>query len=203
MRLFLQQQDTIRIINGIREWSGTLTEFQTLEPDYPGLPTLTQAPALVRYQTPEWKYLEDANTTRHPDNFDALPYCDRLATYVITQPTIWVHATLAKTLLCASNPADTIPFTADLRLGPTVETLRLPIAATWPIMLRQKNGLAMDNILVTFVDGHFAGAYTYNASLPLGEWYIDAQDFATVAFGGQTYQVQLAQPVRFTIYRQL
>jgi hypothetical protein len=203
MKLFLHTQARIRIINGDQEWSGAPQEFSMLEPDYPGLPTLTQAPAAVRYQTPEWKYIEDANHGRHPDTFDALIYCDRVATYIVTPPAIYIHAILSKTLLCASDPADTIPFTAAIRSGLEPDDPLLPINATWPIMLRQKNGLAMDNILVSFVNGAFAGAYTYNTNLPLGEWYVDEQDFASVDFGGQTYQVKLAAPVRFTIYRNL
>ena len=112
-------------------------------------------------------------------------------------------AHLAKTLLCASDPADTIPFSVALRSGPEPDAAMYPIDATWPIMLRQKNGLAMDNILITFTAGEFVGAYTYNANLPLGEWYIDEQDFAAVDFGDQTYQVKLSAPIRFTIYRNL
>jgi hypothetical protein len=203
MKLFLHTTNRVRIISGDQEWNGTPAAFALLEPDYPGLPQLTQAPAVTRYQTPELRYIEDSLGQRYPDLFDALLYCDRLATYTVTPPAIYVAATLSKTLLCASDPADTIPFTATLRAGPAPDALVLPLSATWPIMLRQKNGLAMDNILMTFTAGVFVGAYTYHANLPLGEWFIDEQDFATVDFSGQTYQVKLSAPIRFTIYRNL
>lgn len=204
MKFFLHTSDRIRIMNGDQEWTGTPAAFQTLEPAYPGLPMLTNAPAVVRYQTPEWKYIEDSLGAKHPDNFDALLYCDNLANYTPTiSPAIYVHCTMTKALLCASDPEDTIPFTASIRSGPEPDAPIIPISAIWPIMLRQKNGLAMDNILVQFVDGAFAGNYTYNPSQPLGEWYLDEQDFATVTMGETTYQVKLADPVRFTIYRNL
>lgn len=203
MKFFLHTTSKIRIINGDQEWHGTPDHFQLLEPDYPGLPILTQAPAVTRYQTPEWKYVEDSTGQKHPDTMDAMLYCDRIGTYLIVNPAIYVAVTLSKTLLCASDPQDTIPFAASLRSGPEPDATILPLSATWPIMLRQKNGLAMDNILVSFVGGEFSGAYTYNANLPLGEWYVDEQDFAPVDFGGQTYTVRLTAPVRFTIYRNL
>jgi hypothetical protein len=203
MKMFLHTSNRIRIISGDQEWNGTPAAFALLETEYPGLPQLTAAPAVTRYQTPELRYVEDSTGQRHPDLFDALIYCDHLANYTVTPPAIYVAAVLSKTLLCASDPNDTIPFTAALRSGPAFDAPILPISATWPIMLRQKNGLAMDNILITFTVGEFAGAYTYDNSLPLGEWFIDEQDFAAVDFGGQTYQVKLSAPIRFTIYRNL
>lgn len=204
MKLFLHTPTKIRIIGGDLEWSGTPAEFQLLEPDYPGLPILTNAPAAVRYQSPELKYIEDTDGNRHPDLIvDALPYCDKIAIYTVAPPAIYVAATLSKNLLCSNDPNDAIVFTAALRTGPEPDAPLLPISATWPIMLRQKNGLAMDNILITFTNGTFAGEYTYTNSLPLGEWRIDEQDFAPVEFGGQTYQVRLSNPINFTIYRNL
>jgi hypothetical protein len=203
MKFFLHTSDKIRIINSDQEWTGTPAEFATLEPEYPGLPVLTGAPAVIRYQTPEWKYIEDSTGAKHPDLFDALIYCDLLANYVVAPPAIYVHVTLAKVLLCSSDPSDYITVNAEIRSGPASADPIIPIDAVWPIMLRQKNGLAMDNILVTFNQGIYIGNYTYNANLPLGEWYIDEEDFAQVPFGGVTYQVKLAAPVRFTIYRNL
>lgn len=203
MKFFLHTSDKIRIINGDQEWNGTPIEFQALEPQYPGLPVLTGAPAVVRYQTIEWKYIEDSLGAKHPDLFDALQYCDNLASYTPQTPCIFVHCTMSKALLCASDPNDTIPFTAAIRMGPLETDSLIPISAIWPIMLRQKNGLAMDNILVEFVNGEFAGAYTYSAGLPLGEWYLDEQDFTQVTMGETTYTVKLADPVRFTMYRNL
>jgi hypothetical protein len=203
MRFFLHTVDKIRMINGDQEWNGTPDEFQALEPTYPGLPVLTNAPAVTRYQTPEWKYIEDSQGVKHADLFDALQYCEHIATYTPVSPCIYVHVALSKVLLCASDPSDYITVNAAIRSGPASADPIIPIDAVWPIMLRQKNGLAMDNILVTFNGGTFAGNYTYNASLPLGEWYIDEQDFAPVALGETTYQVKLSAPVRFTIYRNL
>lgn len=203
MKLFLHTTSKIRIINGDQEWQGTHAEFQAFEPEYPGLPVLSQAPAIARYQTPELKYIEDSNGARHPDLLiDCLSYCDNIGRYLVSLPTIYVSAVIAKALLCASED-DRIPFTVTLRAGPETDAAVLPISATWPIMLRQKNGLAMDNILIAFVDGVFSGNYTYNPSIPLGEWFIDEQDFAAVTYGGQTYQVKLSAPIRFTVYRNL
>jgi hypothetical protein len=153
MKFFLHTLTRIRIINGDQDFECQPDEFQTLEPEYPGLPILTQAPAIVRYQTPEWKYIEDSNGLKHPDTFDALPYCNNIADYVIEPPAIYVHPDLTKLILCMNDPDDTIPFTITLRSGPASDDPVLPISATWPIMLRQKNGLAMDNILMTFVNG--------------------------------------------------
>jgi hypothetical protein len=203
MRFFLHTLDRVRIISGDQEWTGTPAEFQILEPDYPGLPTLDNATAVTRYQTNEWKYVEDSLGAKHPDSFNALVYCDNIGNYTPQTPCIFVHCAMAKALLCASDPEDTIPFTASIRSGPLETDSLIPISAIWPIMLRQKNGLAMDNILVEFVNGEFAGAYTYNQAQPLGEWYLDEQDFAQVTMGEITYQVKLADPVRFTIYRNL
>jgi hypothetical protein len=203
MKLFLHTQTRIRILNGDQEWTGTPAEFQTLEPEYPGFPILTQAPAVIRYQTPEWKYIEDSTGQKHPDMFNALPYCDNIGAYVIEPPAIYVHPELAKNILCANAPGDTIPFTITLRTGLNADDPVKPLSAVWPIMLRQKNGLAMDNILMSFTDGVCSGAYTYNANIPLGEWNIDEQDFNTVTDEGQTFVVKLAAPCRFTIYRNL
>lgn len=203
MKLFLHTMQRVRIMNGEQEWTGTPDEFQQCEPDYPGLPVLTQAPAVTRYQTPEWKYIEDSMGKKHADTIDCLGYCDNIAAYVLEPPALWVHADLTKALLCASDPSDTIPFAIAMRMGPDAADPLAPISATWPIALRQKNGLAMDNILLTFVDGQASGAYTYDDSLPLGEWYIDEQDFAAVPFGDRTYVVKLAHDVRFTVYRNL
>lgn len=203
MKFFLHTLAKIRIINGDLEWTGTPEHFQLVEPNYPGLPILTHSPAVIRYQTVDWKYIEDAAGAKHPDNVDALQYCDNIATYTPVNPCIYADVTLSKPLLCASNPTDTIPFTLAIRSGPLPTDPILPISAIWPIMLRQKNGLAMDNILISVVNGEYAGAYTYDSSLPLGEWYIDEQDFALVPVGGVTYQVKLAAPARFTIYRNL
>lgn len=189
MKFFLHTPNRVRILNGDLEWTGTPAEFLLCEPDYPGLPILTQVPAVVRYQTPEWKYIEDSNGLKHPDTFDALPYCENIANYVVEPPAIWVHTQQAKALLCASDTNDTIPFSIAMRSGPNADDPLLPITANWPIMLRQKNGLAMDNILISFIDGQASGAYTYNEHLPLGEWYIDEADFTPVILGETVYVV--------------
>jgi len=81
MRLFLHTLSKIRIINGDQEWAGTPDAFAALEPGYPGLPLLTQSPALVRYWTPEWSYVEAANGQKHPNTVDCAVFCDNVATY--------------------------------------------------------------------------------------------------------------------------
>lgn len=72
MLYFLHTPDKVRIVNGALEWRGTPAAFQTLEPEYPGLPS----GATVRYQTVDLQYYEDA-TGRHPDTIDCLGYCDQ------------------------------------------------------------------------------------------------------------------------------
>lgn len=203
MKFFLHTLSKVRIINGDQEWNGTPDEFMLLEPEYPGLPVLSQAPAVTRYQTPEWKYIEDSQGVKHADLFDALQYCENILTYTSVIPAIYADCVLSKVLLCASEESDSIPFTLTIRSGPANSDPVIPITAVWPIMLRQKNGLAMDNILISVTDGVFSGAYTYDHALPLGEWYIDEQDFTQVPIGETTFQVKLSQPVRFTVYRSL
>jgi hypothetical protein len=203
MKLFLHTLSRIRIMHGDQEFVCTPDQFQALEPDYPGLPTLTHAPAVTRYQTAEWKYVEDSQGRKQADMFDALPYCDKIADYDVSPPAIWVHPTQGKTLLCAGDPEDVIPFTISLRTGPTLDDPPVPLTAMFPIMLRQKNGLAMDNILVSFVDGQASGNYTHNPALPLGEWYIDEVDFDRLMIEGVDHVVKLVAPVRFTAYRVL
>lgn len=203
MKLFLHTLQRVRILNGDLEWTGTPAEFLTLEPDYPGLPTLSTAPAVLRYCTPEWSYVEDSNGTKHTNTFDCLPYCAKIADYLGAEPaTIYAHVTLAKAILCANAPdGDSIPYAIDIREGPDDADPLVPHDGIWPIPLRQANGLAMDNILVSFSGGQAIGNYTHYAGLPLGQWYIDDADFARVLVEGEEKAVKLAQPVRFTVYR--
>lgn len=197
MKLFLHTLSRIRIMNGDQDFQTTPDAFQAFEAAYPGLPD----GMVTRYQTPELAYVQDAAGHHHADPFDALPYCNNIGGYVATPPAVWIHCELAKPLLCASDPSDTIPYTLAIRTGPDPADPLVPIPGVWPITLRQKNGLAMDNILVAFTNGQASGVYTYYPGLPLGEWYIDAADFTTVPIDGVEHIVKLAQDVRFTVYR--
>lgn len=202
MKLFLHSLSKIRIINGDQEWTGTPGEFQALEPTYPGLPILTQAPAVCRYQSPEIKYIEDSQGTRHADLFDALPYCDRLGQYA-PGLSIWVHVQISATALCADDPAATIQAAAHFRQTDDPASPLLPITAGWLIKLRHESGAAVDLFQVNFVNGEMAFVYTFRPGLPIGDWYLNEADFGSVTVNGQEYKVRLAAPVRFAVYRLL
>lgn len=88
MKFFLQIETHIRIVNdtsGWQEWQGTLTEFMALEPEYPGLPA-EPAGLVLRSQTDERQYLQDADGGQYPDAFNALGYCDTIGTYPAWSP---------------------------------------------------------------------------------------------------------------------
>ena len=197
MKFFRHNTSNVRIIHNSEEFSCTPEQFQALEPDYPGLPD----GATLRYQTLEQQYILGAGGQKQPDTIDALPYCDRIPLYTVPEPAFYAHVALSKHVLSIDN--DSLTFSAALRLGPAADALLLPMTTAWPIMIRQKNGLAFDNIMIAFIDGQCAYTYTYKDGLPLGEWYIDEQDFSLVEYEGQTYRVKLAAPVHFTIYRML
>jgi hypothetical protein len=203
MKLFLHTSTRIRIISGDLEWSGTPLEFAAKEPTYPGLPTLTNYPAMVRYQTPELKYIEDSAGVRHPDLIDALSYCDNIATYLTQAPAIYVHCVMSYPVLNISDPEACIDAEISIKATNNPADPDVPISATWPINLRSKNGLVMDNILIPFESGSALIAFRYKEGLPLGEYRIDEADFDRVDLAGVSYQVKLAQPVKFTITRQL
>jgi hypothetical protein len=202
MKLFLHTFTRIRVINGDLEWSGTPNEFWALEPDYPGLPILTNAQAVCRYQSPELKYIEDANGNRHPDIMcDALPYCDKINTYVPGQ-SIYVHVQMSATQLNADDAAAHIDFTAQFRATEDPNGAILPISAGWLIKLRHESG-QVDLFPINFINGECAYIYQHTAGLPLGDWYLSESDFGLVTVGEQTYKVKLANPVRFAVYRLL
>lgn len=203
MKLFLHTSDRIRIISGVTEWSGTPQEFQVKEPTYPGFPTLTQAPAVCRYQTQELKYIEDSAGGRHPDLFDALAYCENIAMYNTPAPAVYVHAILSTDILNISDPDAAISAEISIKATPDPTGDDLPLSAVWPINLRSKNGLVMDNILIPFTQGYALIAYRYQEGLPLGEYRIDESDFDPVELAGVMYQVKLTAPVKFTVTRQL
>lgn len=203
MKLFLHTSERIRIINGDLEWSGSPVDFQTKEPNYPGLPTLTQYPAAVRYQTTELKYIEDTANVRHPDLFDALPYCDNISAYLASAPAVYVHVLMSTPLLIVNDPESAISAQISIKGTADPEGANLPITATWPINLRSKNGLVLDNILVPFEDGEALIAYYYQEGLPLGEYRIDESDFDQIPISEVLHQVRLASPLRFTVTRML
>lgn len=83
MKFFLHAGDHIRIVNdtsGWQEWQGTLAEFLVEEPEYPGLPA-EPAGLVLRSQTEERQYLQDADGVQYPDAFNALGYCDTIGNY--------------------------------------------------------------------------------------------------------------------------
>lgn len=201
MKLFLHTMTRVRIISGDLEWSGSPADFLALEPAYPGLPTLTQAPAAVRYQTPELKYLEDTAGQRHPDLFDALPYCDKIGTYT-PGLCVYVQVTMSATTLNVDDTQAEIEFEAHFKAAPDPEAPDLPVTATWLIKLRHESGQT-DVFEAAFLNGVCAYTYTYRAGSPLGDWSLAEADFAKVPIGEQTYTVKLITPVKFTLYRLL
>lgn len=203
MKLFLHTSERIRIINGDLEWSGSPAEFLIKEPDYPGLPTLSEATAAIRYQTPDVQYIEDTTGVRHPDLFDALPYCDTVSTYLANDPAVYVHIVMSVPLLIVNDPESCINAEITIRGTADPNDPALPLTATWPINLRSKNGLVIDNILIPFADGVALIAYYYQAGLPLGEYRIDESDFDRIDMGGMMYQVKMVNALRFTVTRQL
>lgn len=76
MQFFLHTPSLVRLLYGPLEYRCTPDEFQTLEPDYPGLPE----GVIMRYQTPELTFL-DTGAERQEDTVDALQYCANIATY--------------------------------------------------------------------------------------------------------------------------
>lgn len=202
MKLFLHTLTRIRIISGDLEWNGTPAEFQAMEPAYPGLPVLTQAPANCRSQTPELKYVEDTAGTRHPDlTFDALPYCDKIGQYA-PGLCIYVHVQMSATQINVDDSQATIEFTAQFRPTDNPADAILPVTAGWLIKLRHESGQT-DLFQVNFVAGECTYTYRYRDGLPLGDWSLAEADFGTVTVGDQDYKVKLAVPVRFAVYRLL
>jgi hypothetical protein len=199
MKLFLHTPAKIRIICDEQEFSCAPAAFAALEPAYPGLP----AGKIYRYWTPDYSYL-DGDATVAPDPLNCLPYIARVASYNQALPVIYAHVGLSKPALCANaTPADSITVTAALKTTPDPQSPSLPVAEEWYIKLRHEDGLAFDSFRAAFVGGECTLAYIYREGIPLGLWQLREEDFALVSAGGQWYQVKLAAPVSFTIYREL
>lgn len=197
MKFFLHTPEQVRLINGDAEASFTPNEFCVIEPDYPGLP----AGMIARYWTPERHFVGDGNGI-YPDTVDCAPYVEKVNVYLHNLPSIYAHVTLSRTALSISS-LESIQFAAALKPTADPASEPLPIDREWLIRLRHENGLLFDAFRVVFVGGACAYTYTPQSGLPLGVWYVDEQDFDKVVVAGQTYQVTLVAPVRFTVYREL
>jgi hypothetical protein len=195
MQLFLHNSEKIRIINGVQEFACTPEEFVDIEPTYPGLPE----GAILRYWTPEQSYISDGNT-QTPDLLDCLPFILQIATYTQENPCIYAHVTLSKTVLFVDGP-DVIIFSAALKATPNPADSNLPVTQSWIIRLRHECGSVADSFLAEFVAGACEYEYLYRAGLPLGDYYLSANDFNPVTVNGETYQVRLVNPVIFTLFR--
>jgi len=199
MKLFLHTPEKIRIINGSQEFSCAPTAFAELEPDYPGLPT----GKTLRYWTPDYSYV-DGDALVNPDPLDCLPYINNMSVYQQTLPTAYMHITLSQTAICVTrDPAETIQVHAAFKPTADPESPSLQVDHEWFIKLRHEDGLAFDSFLAAFVAGECDVAYGYTAGLPLGNWSLQESDFAVVSVGPQAYHVKLANPVNFTLYREL
>jgi hypothetical protein len=196
MKFFLHE-NSIRIINGVLDLTFTPQEFSVLEPTYPALPSGIQ----TRYWTPEHSYISDGESYLTIDH-DCEPYVNNVQNYIT--PAIWAHVSLSKDTLCInSDPADFITFDATLRALPDPESLVLPINYAWNLKLRDENGMIEDTFHSIFVNGAFAGLYSYKEGLSLGRYHLAEADFDRVTVGNLTYAVKLVSPVEFTIYRNL
>lgn len=196
MKFFLHE-NSVRIINGAVDVTYTPQEFGMLELAYPALPE----GMTTRYWTPERSYLSNGSQ-RLPLDHDCEQYVNNAPNYVT--PAIWAHVSLSKTTLCInSDPADFITFDATLRVSPEPASLVLPVNYTWNLKLRDENGLIQDTFHSIFVNGAFAGLYSYKEGLPLGRYHLEEADFDRVTVGSLTYTVKLVSPVEFVIYRNL
>lgn len=212
MQLFLHTHTRIRILNGDQEWTGTPDEFRRCEPEYPGLPILTQAPAVIRYQTPEWKYIEDVNGGKHPDVFNALPYCANIAAYIMPTPIVWIHHTLTAQAGAVIFQPDGVPLlrnVADDVLRIT-STVRASADHDSPIIDQLQQAFP---IRVCYCDGREAfiklvspiapGVYQYDLSffdkLPVRHRLFDST-FTAVEVDGVTYAFQQVTPLIIDVY---
>ncbi len=196
MKLFLHTLTGIRIINEPLEWSGSAQEFLTLEPLYPGLPT----GASMRSHTPDLQYYEDSQG-RHSDPVNCLQYCDRVATYLVSG-CIYVHVFLGSVTLNVDDPEATISFAAHIKPSIDPASPDLPVNALWIIRPYHETG-NRDALLIHFVNGACEYIYQFREGLFLGDWCIREEDFDPVTMGGTTYKVKLANPVKYTLYREL
>lgn len=204
MQLFLHTQGRVRIINDSLNPSEFITseeDFEALEPNYIGLPENAES----IYWTPEKSYIKFIDGAMIHGAFDGSIYTAKVAQYAASLPTIWAHVTMSKAALCLSaEPPETMVFNAALKPSQAPDDPNLPVNASWIIRLRNKDGLVCDAFTFTLTDGA-SGPMTYTPPpgiLPQ-VLYVDESDFASVSVGGQAYQVRLAAPVEFTLYRTL
>lgn len=187
IKLFLHTVEKIRIINESQDFSCTPEEFQGLEPDYAGAPDIYWTPA---FHTPN-------------DAPDCSAYVERIASYIQQFPVIYAHVSLSKTLLNVDLPGDAIQFTARLKADIDPASPTLPVEQNWVLRLSHENGLNFDAFWAEFTSGECQKSYTYRTGTPLGKWFVNENIFDKVTVGGATYQVRLAAPVEFAVYREL
>lgn len=212
MKLFLHTLQRVRILNGDLEWSGTPAEFLVLEPEYPGLPTLSTAPAVLRYCTPEWSYVEDSNGTKHTNTVDCLDYCDKVADYIGAAATLWIHYDF-------SVQSGFIPFQSDgvplvqvggacvLRVTATVRATDDPESAVveqlnqgFPIRMCYKDGReAFIRLVSPVTPGVFQVDLGFENEMPVRHRLFDA-DFQAVELDGVTYAIKQVTPLIIDAY---
>lgn len=185
-------------MNDTHDFTCAPGRFQELEPDYPGLPE----DIVLRYWTPERSYLGDGSQ-QYANELDCGPYCDRITTYT-AYPAIYAHVSLSKTALCVNaDPQDSILFDIHLKVSADPAAADVPVSQSWIIRLSHEDGLKFDGFHAPFSNGECSKLYTYSNGLPLGDWFVDERLFDLVNVGGVDYQVKLAQPVKYTLYREL
>jgi len=167
MRLFLHTLSRIRIISGDLDFECTPDQFQALEPDYPGLPTLTQAPAVCRYWTPEWSYVEDSNGVKHPNTHDCAAYCDKIAEYAPLLPVLTVSLSITggdgrdvPGIVRGVSGQDSLAVTGDIR--DAAGTL-VPLSYSWRITIVKVRSVAEPVPLDSF---------TYTVGVDHGDFYV-------------------------------
>ena len=198
MKFFLQNLIRVRLATDELSFECSPARFHELEPEYPVL----AEGRILRYWTQECSYEVDGAGARYPCMVDCGPYVDKLATYT-DYPVIYAHVSLSKTTLCInSDPVDSITFECHIKPSMDPEDDDLPVTQDWIIRLTHEDGLKFDGFHANFVNGACSKIYTYKDGLPLGDWYADESLFNLVEVGEQVYKIVLAQPVRYTLYRE-
>jgi hypothetical protein len=200
MKLFLHTPTRIRIVNEDDEFSCSPAAFAGIEPEYPGLPP----GSVYRYWTPGHAITSTADNINMADTLNCTMYIEKVGLYNKKLPVIYFHLALSQQEVCVNrNPPERIRIQGTLK--PSLDPANAPISLdlTWLLRLRHENSLAFDSFQITFVGGVCEFAYQYFPGLPLGVWSIQDSDFEIIRKDGQWYAIKLAQPISFTVYREL
>jgi hypothetical protein len=138
------------------------------------------------------------------DQLDCTMYIEKVGLYNKKLPVIYFHLLLSPSEVCVNRtPPERIHFQGMLK--PSLDSTNAPILldSMWLLRLRHENSLVFDSFRIAFVGGVCEFAYQYFPGLPLGVWSIQESDFEIIRKDDQWYAIKLAQPVSFTVYREL